>query len=268
MTTTLAVPAECAGVVAVMELLLTTVTPVVEVPPTLTAAPERKPVPVMVTAVPPAVVPEAGEILLIVGAGLLVAYVNALVSVSLWPSLLVTTTPVAPDECAGVVAVIEVLLTTVTPVADVPPIFTDAPERKPVPVIVTAVPPEVAPDVGEIAVTLGAGFTKVYPFESVPLWLSVFVTTTLALPEECDGVFAVIEVLLDTVTEVAEDPPTFTVAPERKPVPVMVMDVPPEVVPDVGEIELTVGAGFEADPLKRTNGATEGTPLLFMMNSM
>ena len=72
-----------------------------------------------------------------------------------------TTTLVAPDECAGVVAVIEVLLTTVTPVADVPPIFTDAPERKPVPVIVTAVPPEVAPDVGEIAVTLGAGFTKV-----------------------------------------------------------------------------------------------------------
>ena len=82
-TTTLAVPAECAGVVAVMELLLTTVTPVAEVPPNLTDAPERNPVPVMVTDVPPAVVPEAGDILLIVGAGLLVAYVNALVSVSL-----------------------------------------------------------------------------------------------------------------------------------------------------------------------------------------
>jgi hypothetical protein len=153
-------------------------------------------------------------------------------------------------------------------VADVPPIFTVAPERNPVPVIVTAVPPEVAPDVGEIAVTFGAGFTKVYPSDSVPLWLSVFVTTALALPEECDGVFAVIEVLLATVTEVADVPPTFTVAPERKPVPVMVTDVPPEVLPDVGEIELTVGAGFEAEPLNRTNGATDGTPLLLMMNSM
>ena len=56
---------------------------------------------------------------------------------------------------------IDVLLTTVTPVADVPPIFTVAPERKPVPVMVTAVPPEVVPDVGEIDVTFGAGFTKV-----------------------------------------------------------------------------------------------------------
>ena len=72
-TTTLAVPAECAGVVAVMELLLTTVTPVAEVPPNLTDAPERNPVPVMVTDVPPAVVPDAGDILLMVGAGLLVA---------------------------------------------------------------------------------------------------------------------------------------------------------------------------------------------------
>lgn len=96
-TTTLAVPAECAGVVAVIEVPLTTVTPVAEVPPTLTPAPERKPAPVMVTDVPPAVVPEAGEILLMVGGGLLVAYVNALVSVSLWPSLLLTTTLVAPD---------------------------------------------------------------------------------------------------------------------------------------------------------------------------
>ena len=36
-----------------MEVLLTTVTPVAGVPPKLTVAPARKPVPVMVTAVPP-----------------------------------------------------------------------------------------------------------------------------------------------------------------------------------------------------------------------
>jgi hypothetical protein len=56
-----------------MEVPLTTVIPVADVPPTLTVAPDRKPVPVIATAVPPAVVPEAGEILLTVGAGLLVA---------------------------------------------------------------------------------------------------------------------------------------------------------------------------------------------------
>ena len=60
----------CAGAVAVIDVLLTTVTPVAAVPPRLTVAPARKPVPVMVTGVPPAVVPEAGETPLTVGAGL------------------------------------------------------------------------------------------------------------------------------------------------------------------------------------------------------
>ena len=55
-------------------------------------------------------------------------------------------------------AVIEVLLTRFTPVAAVPPKLTVAPDRKPVPVMVTAVPPPVGPEVGETAVTLGAGF--------------------------------------------------------------------------------------------------------------
>ena len=55
---------------AVIEVLLTTVTPVAAVPPRLTVAPAKKPVPVMLTVVPPAVVPEAGEMVLTVGAGL------------------------------------------------------------------------------------------------------------------------------------------------------------------------------------------------------
>jgi hypothetical protein len=58
------------------------------------------------------------------------------------------------------VAVIEVLLTTVTPVAAVPPTVTVAP-RNPVPVMVTAVPPLAVPDVGEIPVTVGAGLETV-----------------------------------------------------------------------------------------------------------
>ena len=71
---------------------------------------------------------------------------------------MVTTTLTAPAACAAVVAVIEVLFTTVTPVAAVPPRLTAAPLKKPVPVMVIAVPPAVVPEVGVIAVTVGAGF--------------------------------------------------------------------------------------------------------------
>ena len=55
-------------------------------------------------------------------------------------------------------AVICVALTTLTPVAPVPPTVTVAgPVSKLVPVIVMAVPPAVGPDVGSMAVTVGAG---------------------------------------------------------------------------------------------------------------
>jgi len=53
--------------------------------------------------------------------------------------------------------VIEVPLTTFTPVAAVPPMVTVAPAKKPVPLMVTAVPPTVVPEVGETPVTVGAG---------------------------------------------------------------------------------------------------------------
>ena len=52
---------------------------------------------------------------------------------------------------------IVVLLLTATPVAAVPPIFTVAPLTKFVPVIVTAVPPAVVPELGLILLTVGAG---------------------------------------------------------------------------------------------------------------
>ena len=78
----------------------------------------------------------------------------------------------------------------------------------------------------------------------VPNKESVFVTTTSTTPAACAGAVAVIEVELTIVTEVATDPPIVTVAPELKPVPVIVTDVPPEVVPEEGEIPVTVGAGL------------------------
>ena len=48
----------------------------------------------------------------------------------------------------------------------------------------------------------------------------------------------------------------------------MVTAVPPEVGPVVGEIAVTVGAGFEPELPERTNAATDGTPLLLIRNSM
>src|SRR5712692_7568046 len=77
--------------------------------------------------------------------------------VPLWASELVTTTSTAPAAWAAVVAVSEVLLTTATVVAAVPSRLTVAPAAKPVPVTLTAVPPLLVPELGEIALTVGAG---------------------------------------------------------------------------------------------------------------
>jgi hypothetical protein len=67
----------------------------------------------------------------------------------------VTVTATAPAVLAGVVAVIDVLLTTTTLVAAVLPNFTVAPATKLVPVIVTAVPPAVDPLLGLTLLTVG-----------------------------------------------------------------------------------------------------------------
>ena len=71
-----------------------------------------------------------------------------------------------------------------------------------------------------------------------------------------------------TVTPVAAVPPILTVAPERKPVPVMVTAVPPLAAPELGLIELTVGAGGKLEAPNLVNFATDGTPLLFTRKSM
>ena len=98
---------------------------------------------------------------------------------------------------------------------------------------------------------------------NVPVWASLLVTTTFTAPAEWAAVVALIVVLPTTVTPVAAVPPRLTVAPARKPVPVMVTPVPPLEVPVLGVTELTVGGG-----LNFVNFATEGTPLLFNRKSM
>ena len=79
------------------------------------------------------------------------------------PPEVVTVTAMVPSAVvAGATAVIEVGEFTVTEVADSVPNFTDAPVTKPVPRMVTDVPPDDGPLVGDSAVgppteTVGTG---------------------------------------------------------------------------------------------------------------
>ena len=138
-----------------------------------------------------------------------------------------------------------VALTTLTPVAGLPPTLTVAgPVSKLVPVIVMAVPPAVGPELGLTAVTVG-GETR-YANSSPgfgALDCPLTVTMTSATPAGCAGVVALICVALTTLTPVAADPPTVAVAPAAKPVPVIVIGVPPAVVPEAGLTAVTVGGG-------------------------
>jgi len=131
---------------------LTTTTFVAAAVPNVTVAPDAKFVPLIVTAVPPAVVPLFGETLLTVG---ITTYVNPFVREPLCAPGFVTVTVAAPALPAGVVAVICVLLATTTFVAAAVPNVTLAPEAKFVPMIVTAVPPVVEPLFGDTLLTVG-----------------------------------------------------------------------------------------------------------------
>ncbi|CAB4845432.1 unannotated protein [freshwater metagenome] len=88
-TKTPPVPALPAEVVQVIEVAETTDKPVHRKPRTLTVAPATKPVPVIVIAVPPAVLPDAGATVVIVGVDIAM-YVNPPVSVATSPGPFVT----------------------------------------------------------------------------------------------------------------------------------------------------------------------------------
>src|SRR3989442_14644373 len=96
------VPAACVGVVALICVLLMTLTPVAAAPPTVTVAVASKFVPLIVIAVPPVVGPEVGLTPVTVGGGG-AAGVNASVGVPPrgWPAK-VPVAVGAPGACAGV----------------------------------------------------------------------------------------------------------------------------------------------------------------------
>ena len=150
---------------------------------------------------------------------------------------LISTVPVP----AGEVAVIEVAELKVKLAAAVAPKVTAVTPVKLVPVMVTVAPPVCGPDVGEIEVTVGDGIYVNWSAADVAEVPPVVITLTSTVPVP-EGDVAVIVVEDTTVKPVAAVAPKVTaVAPERL-VPVMVTVVPPAPGPDVGEIELTVGA--------------------------
>jgi hypothetical protein len=227
----------------VIVVAFTTTTFVAAVPPNVTVAPVAKFVPVIVTAVPPAVDPLFGLTLVTVGGA---RYVNPLAKLPLNPLGFVTATATAPTAPAGVVAVIVVAFVTTTFVAAVPPNVTVAPVAKFVPVIVTAVPPAVVPLFGLTLVTVG-GATYVNALARLPLCPPGLFTVTVTAPAAPAGAVAVIVVLLVTTTFVAAAAPNVTVAPAAKFVPLIVTAVPPAVVPLFGLTPVTVGTGPDTD---------------------
>ena len=76
-------------------------------------------------------------------------------------------------------------------------------------------------------------------------------TTTLAVPAVPAGVIAVIEVSLTSTMLVAATPPMVTFVVPMKFVPVRVTGVPPPVLPEVGEIAVTVGGRKPTVQFKR-----------------
>ena len=148
---TVCAPVVPAGVTQVMLVELTTFTEVQLFPPTVMLAPVVNCVPVIVIVVLPACGPKAGAMLVIVN-GL---YENPLLRVPDWVSALVTIIEYTPCVFAGVTQVMLVVLTTTTLLQATPPIVRVAPEIKPVPAIVTEVPPVINPLLGEIEVIVG-----------------------------------------------------------------------------------------------------------------
>ena len=205
-------------------------------PPTVTLLAPVKLVPVMVIAVPPAIGPDDGLTLAIVGAA---TYVNV-IACDVDPPAVVTTIVFAPADPAGVNAVIEVASTTLTLVAATPPTVTLIAPVKLVPVMVIAVPAVNGPDDGLTLAIVGAS-----TYVNAPVLVTVpptVVTTTSAAPAAPAGVTAVMEVALTTTTPVAATPPTVTLLAPVKLVPVMVIAVPPAVGPEVGLTLAIVGA--------------------------
>ncbi len=162
---------------------------------------------------------------------------------ALVPPGVVTVTATAPVP-AGLVAVIWVGLTTVKLAAAAEPKLTAVAPVKPLPAIVTLVPPAAGPPFGVSAETAGGGGGTTYVYwsaELVGLTPTGVVTTTSTVPLPAGArarrrVPAALTLMIE-----ATCPPNVTcVAPSRL-LPKIATPFPPAVDPDVGLTPVTTG---------------------------
>ena len=184
----LTVPAACAGDVAVIWVSEFIVKLVAAVLPKLTAVTLVKPEPVMMTDVPPAVVPAVG--LTEVMTGMPKVYFEPAEVVEV-PAALAAVISTVPAAWAGDVAVIWVSELIVKLVAAVAPKLTAVTSVKPEPVIITDVPPAVVPAVGLTEVMIGAPKVYLEPAEVVEV-PAPLVAVMLTVPAAWAGDVAVI----------------------------------------------------------------------------
>ena len=256
-TTTSSLPATCAAVFAVISVAETTVTDVASLP-IVTFAPDTKPVPVIFTDVPPAVVPSAASTFVTVAG---TANVYSTVELCVTSSSLTSTSAVPSrvrsrlrrefgrrDEHHRAS-----FATNLDLRAFHEPSAFDFHGRA----------------------TSRRAFRRAErrhrrrrhkrvvraTSSRVP---SASVTTTSALPAACAAVFAVISVADTTTTELAS-PPIVTFAPDTKPVPVTFTDAPPAVEPSVGLTAVTFGA---ARYVKSTPAVELISPTVTMTSSL
>jgi hypothetical protein len=144
--------------------------------------------------------------------------------------------------CWGEVAVIEVSEFTVTLVAALVENETAVAPVKPVPPIVTEVPPDVGPKFGLTDVTVGGARNVNWSALEVAEVPFGVVTVMSTVPGASAGDVAEIDVAELTVKPAAAVPPKLTALAPVRFVPVMVTAVPPAAGPLPGLTEVTVGA--------------------------
>jgi hypothetical protein len=161
---------------------------------------------------------------------------------ALVPPGVVTVTSTVPAVPGGVVAVIDEAEFTVMPVALAPPNFTALVPMNPCPEIVTVAPPASGPELGDTALTVGAGAKNVnWSCTDVALVPLEVVTVTSTVPGVPNGDVAVMDVSLFTVNDAAGVEPKLTVEALVNPDPLIATVVPPAVPPLAGATPVTCG---------------------------
>jgi len=185
---------------------------------------------VIVTVVPPAVDPDEGDTVVIVGVPTKVKADGDAIA----PPEPVRVTVIVLAATAGVTTVTEVALTLVIVVPDDDANVTAEVPVKLVPVIVTVVPPAVGPEGKPVAddteeIVGAATYVKAPLLVTDPLLL---VNATSTAPAALAGVTTVIDVALEFTIDVPAVPPKVTEVVPVKLVPAIVTVVPPAVGPD------------------------------------